>query len=114
MKPLNIFALSGSVLAISALISANQACAQRERDFELHTQTMFDWYIATPQDRMGTAFNIVTQAIPNSKQDFPKLVRAAEAFVECIDRQLRGPDSEPVAKFVEVCMALIGARGLFE
>ena len=115
MKPLNIFALSGSVLAVSALISANQTCAQRETDFELHTQTMFDWYVATPEDRKGTAFNILAQVfMPKSKQDFSKFVRAAEALVECIDRQLGGSDGEPVAKFVEVCMARIGARGLFE
>lgn len=115
MKTLNIFALSGSVLAVSALISTNQVCAQREIDFKLHTQTMFDWYVATPEDRRGTAFNIVAQAfMPKSKQDFSKFVRAAEALVDCIDQQLDGPDGEPVAKFAQVCMARIGARGLFE
>ena len=115
MKTLNIFALSGSILTVSALISANQACAQRDTDFELHTQTMFDWYVATPKDRMGTAFNIVAQVfMPKNEQDRSKFVLGAEALVACIDQQMGGPDSEPVAKFVKACMARIEAFGMLK
>ncbi len=115
MKTQNIFALNGSILVVFAFVSANPACAQRQTDFELHNQTMFDWYVATPGDRKGTAFNIVGQVfMPKSQQDYVKFVRAAEALVECVDKHLNGPDGEPVAKFVEVCMAVVAARGLFE
>jgi hypothetical protein len=115
MKPLNICVLSGSILVVSAFISADHACAQREIDYELHTQTMFDWYVARSEDRKGTAFNIVSQVfLPKNEQDFSKFVRAAKALVECIDQRMGGPDGELVAKYVEVCMALIRARGLLE
>ena len=57
MKPLNICVLSGSILAVSAFISADHACAQREIDYELHTQTMFDWSSpgqTTERERLST------------------------------------------------------------
>jgi len=115
MKPLNICVLSGSILAVSAFISVDHACAQPEIDHELHTQTMFDWYVARPDDRKGTAFNIVSQVfLPKNEQDISKFVRAGKALVECIDQRMGGPDGEPVAKYAEVCMALIRARGLLE
>lgn len=115
MKTLKAVVLRGCIVAVVTMIAFSHASAQRDLDFTLHTQTMFDWYVASPDDKKATALAVIAQIfMPNSSEDFAKLVRATEFLVACIDQHSGGSGSAPVAKFAELCVAEIEVQDLLK
>jgi len=98
--------------AAMMIISVSVSDAQNDLDGNLHKQTMFDWYIASPEARLATAVNIIAEVfIPEGQEEFDKFRLASKALVACINGQLQDADSRMVAPVANFCLKLIRTHG---
>lgn len=104
-----------TTIALLTIILIAPAYAQRDITSNLHSQTVFDWYIAQPEDRMASAVSILSERyMPQSAEDFSKFKQAAAFLIDCINQQIGLSDSLPVAQFIPPCLARIEADGLLK
>ena len=101
-----------ALLLASALL-ASPACAQSDIASNLQYQTVFDWYIAKPEDRAASAVAILSEYfMPRTEAEFAQFKKAVAFLIDCLNQHTGTADSEPLASFIPFCLAQIRARGL--
>ncbi|MGF1622969.1 MAG: hypothetical protein ACFCUR_20455 [Rhodomicrobiaceae bacterium] len=104
-----------TTIALLTMILIAPAYAQRDITSNLYSQTVFDWYIAKPEDRMASAVAILAERyMPQTEDDFSKFKRAAAFLIDCINQQIGLSDSLPVAQFVPPCLTRIESDGMLK
>jgi len=104
-----------ATIALVTMILLAPAYAQPDITSNLHSQTVFDWYIAKPQDRMASAVSILSEHyMPQTDEEFSRFKRAAAFLIDCINKQIGLSDSLPIAQFVPPCLARIESEGLLK
>ena len=102
-----------TTIVLLTMILIAPAYAQRDITSNLHSQSVFDWYIAKPEDRMASAVAILSESyMPQTEEDFSMFKRAAAFLIDCINQQIGLSDSLPVAQFIPPCLARIESEGL--
>jgi len=112
---LNGNAFKPALIAMAFLILSAQTPGPRDPDFSLYNGTLFDWYIAEPEDRLATSVMIIAQHFfTESRDGHSRMKYAAAVLADCLNRKAQSTGSELLAEAASDCVARIRADGVFK